>query len=124
MTLDGVGEKMATAIIDFFHEKHNQEVIDALLAQITLEPLKEQAGHSPLKGKLLVFTGSLTQMSRAECKARAESLGAKVVDSVSKNTDLVIAGTAAGSKLKKAQALGIDIKDEQGWLDLLKAIAP
>ncbi|WP_281300431.1 MULTISPECIES: NAD-dependent DNA ligase LigA [unclassified Iodidimonas] len=124
MTLDGVGEKMATAIIDFFHEKHNQEVIDALLAQITLELLKEQAGHSPLKGKLLVFTGSLTQMSRAECKARAESLGAKVVESVSKNTDLVIAGTAAGSKLKKAQSLGIDIKDEQGWLDLLEAIAP
>jgi len=118
--IEGIGPKMAKAIVDFFREDHNRQVVDDLLDQVTVLEAEQPASDSPIAGKTLVFTGSLERMSRAECKARAESLGAKVAGSVSKNTDMVIAGPGAGSKLKDAQELGVDVLNEDDWLALLE----
>ena len=98
---------------------HNLEVIDALLEHVTPEPLEAVASESPVAGKTVVFTGSLERMTREEAKAMAERLGAKVASSVSKKTDLVVAGPGAGSKLKAAAELGIQTLDEDGWLTLV-----
>lgn len=118
-TLDGIGAKMASALREFFNEPKNQELIEALSAQVTTTPLEAVAGNSPVSGKTVVFTGSLIKMTRAEAKARAESLGAKVAGSVSAKTDYVVAGEDAGSKLKKATELGIVILSEDEWLKLI-----
>ncbi len=118
-TLDGIGAKMASALREFFNEPKNQELIEALSAQVTTTPLEAVAGNSPVSGKTVVFTGSLTKMTRAEAKARAESLGAKVAGSVSAKTDYVVAGEDAGSKLKKAKELDIIILSEDEWLKLI-----
>lgn len=115
---DKVGEVMARSLVEFFAEDHNREVIGKLLQHVTPEPVEAVRSDTAVAGKKIVFTGSLELMSRDEAKARAESLGAKVVGSVSKNTDLVVAGPGAGSKLKKAQELGVEVIDEQAWLDL------
>ncbi|GER01790.1 hypothetical protein JCM17845_24130 [Iodidimonas gelatinilytica] len=115
--VDQIGPKLAESIIDFFHEPHNIKVIDGLLENVTvldMEDVPQESG--PLAGKTLVFTGSLKQLKRSEAKAQAESFGATVTDSVSAKTDLLIAGPGAGSKLKKAQSLGIDVIDEEEWL--------
>jgi DNA ligase (NAD+) len=117
--IDGVGPVVAEAIADFFGEAHNLEVIDALLQHVTPEPLEAVASESPVAGKTVVFTGSLEKMTREEAKAMAERLGAKVASSVSKKTDLVVAGPGAGSKLKAAAELGIQTLDEEGWLALV-----
>ncbi len=106
--------------MEFFGEAHNQEVLDALLAEVT--PLdEERVGlvETPVSGKTVVFTGALEKMSRDEAKAMAEKLGAKVAGSVSKKTDLVVAGPGAGSKLKQATELGIEVIDEDGWFALV-----
>lgn len=116
--IDGVGPVVAQAIADFFGENHNREVIDALLRHVAPEPLEAVAGQSPVAGKTVVFTGSLERMTREEAKAMAERLGAKVASSVSKKTDLVVAGPGAGSKLKAAAELGIQTLDEDSWLKL------
>ena len=92
-----------------------------LLEQLTVEALEAVDTGSPVAGKTVVFTGALEQLSRDEAKAMAERLGAKVAGSVSKKTDLVVAGPGAGSKLKKASELGIEVIDEQGWFDLVGA---
>jgi DNA ligase (NAD+) len=118
LNIDGIGAIMAAAILDFFAEPHNREVVADLAAQITVEDFAAPQTDSPIAGKTIVFTGTLETMSRAEAKARAESLGAKVAGSVSKKTDLVVAGPGAGSKAKKAQELGVDIIDEAGWLEM------
>jgi DNA ligase (NAD+) len=113
--IDGVGPAVAEALHDFFAEPHNEKELDALLGQVTLEPMPEVASTSPVSGKTVVFTGSLERLTRDEAKAQAERFGAKVAASVSKKTDLVVAGPGAGSKLAKAQELGIEVISEDEW---------
>lgn len=116
--IDGLGDVVAEALADFFAEPHNEEELDRLLAQCTVEPMAAVASSSPIGGKTIVFTGALEKMTRDEAKARAESLGAKVAGSVSKNTDFVVVGPGAGSKEKKARELGLTILTEDEWLAL------
>jgi DNA ligase (NAD+) len=116
--IEGLGEVVAEAVADFFAEKHNEDELDALLRHVTPLPMEEVASTSPVAGKTIVFTGSLERVTRDEAKAQAERLGAKVAASVSKNTDLVVAGPGAGSKLAKAAELGIETIDEDEWLKL------
>ncbi|MCX7303412.1 MAG: NAD-dependent DNA ligase LigA [Hyphomicrobiales bacterium] len=117
--VNGIGSIVAEALVDFFAEEHNREAVKNLLdAGVT--PLAEEpvgAVSSPVAGKTVVFTGSLEKMSRDEAKAMAERLGAKVAGSVSKKTDLVVAGPGAGSKLKQAADLGIEVIDEDQWFE-------
>ena len=101
--------------MQFFREDHNQEELDRLLKEVTPRPMEAVATNSPVAGKTVVFTGSLVRMTRDEAKAMAERLGAKVAGSVSAKTDLVVAGPGAGSKLKKAAELGIEVIDEDAW---------
>jgi DNA ligase (NAD+) len=117
--IEGIGPTVAAAIADFFAEKHNVKVVDELLHEVTPEPLEAIDHASPISGKTVVFTGSLEQMTRSEAKARAERLGAKVAGSVSKNTDYVVAGPGAGSKLKNAKDLGVKVLTEDEWLKLI-----
>jgi len=116
--IEGIGETVAEAVADFFAEKHNEDVLDALLDHMTPVPMEAVASASPVAGKTVVFTGSLERMTRDEAKAMAERLGAKVAASVSKKTDLVVAGPGAGSKLAKAAELGIETISEEDWLKL------
>jgi DNA ligase (NAD+) len=118
--LSGVGEVAADALIDFFAEAHNTQAVDDLLPQIAIQPYVRQAvTESPVTGKTVVFTGTLTKLSRNEAKAQAERLGAKVSGSVSKKTDYVIAGEEAGSKLDKARELGVTVLTEDDWIALI-----
>ncbi len=116
--IEGVGEVVAEAVADFFAEPHNEEALDALLQHVTPQPMEAVASESPVAGKTIVFTGSLELMTRDEAKAQAERLGAKVAASVSKKTDLVVAGPGAGSKLAKAAELGVETISEADWLAL------
>ncbi len=118
VSVGGIGAVVAEAIVEFFAEEHNREAVEALLAEV--RPIDEQpvaAVSSPVAGKTIVFTGSLERMSRDEAKAMAERLGAKTAGSVSKKTDLVVAGPGAGSKLKQATDLGIEVIDEDQWFE-------
>jgi DNA ligase (NAD+) len=119
LAIDGVGDVVAEAVIEFFHEPRNREVVAALLAEVTPAPMERVAAESPVAGKTVVFTGSLEKMTRDEAKAMAERLGAKVAGSVSAKTDLVVAGPGAGSKLEKAQALGVRVITEDAWFELV-----
>jgi len=115
-----IGPEVANALLDFFEEPHNREVLDDLKAA-GVEPADVvwETRQSSVSGKTLVFTGSLETLSRDEAKAQAEALGAKVAGSVSAKTDLVIAGPGAGSKLKKAQDLEIQVIDEAEWAKIV-----
>jgi DNA ligase (NAD+) len=117
--IGGIGAVVAEAVVEFFKESHNEEMLDALLAEVTPEPMETAASDSPVAGKTVVFTGSLEQMTREEAKAMAERLGAKVAGSVSKKTDIVVAGPGAGSKLDKAKGFGVQVMDEDGWFALV-----
>jgi DNA ligase (NAD+) len=115
--IGGIGAVVADALVEFFKEGHNRDMLDKLLAEVRPQPIETAAAaNSPVAGKTVVFTGSLEKMTRDEAKAQAERLGAKVAGSVSKKTDLVVAGPGAGSKLDKARELGIEIVDEDGWI--------
>ncbi|HSA80611.1 MAG TPA: helix-hairpin-helix domain-containing protein, partial [Geminicoccaceae bacterium] len=117
--IDGVGPKVTEAILEFFAEAHNRTVLDDLAAEVEILDLAAPSGSgSPLAGKTVVFTGTLESMTRAEAKATAEALGAKVAGSVSRATDYVIVGADAGSKAKKATELGVQILDEREWCEL------
>ncbi|MEL7543886.1 MAG: NAD-dependent DNA ligase LigA, partial [Pseudomonadota bacterium] len=108
--IDGIGAAAAEALVEFYEEQHNRAALDDLRAEITIEPYESpQEISSPVTGKTVVFTGTLEQLSRSEAKAQAERLGAKVSGSVSKKTDYVVAGPGAGSKLKKAEDLGLTV---------------
>jgi len=113
--IEGIGPVVAESIADFFAEGHNEEALDALLAQVAIEPMEAVAAGHPLAGKTIVFTGSLERMTREEAKALAERLGAKVSGSISAKTDLVVAGPGAGSKLTKARELAVETIDEEEW---------
>jgi len=119
--IDGVGPTVVRALGDFFHEPHNVEAWEDLLGEVTPPPFVVETRESPVTGKTVVFTGSLEAISRDEAKAQAEKLGAKAAGSVSAKTDLVVAGPGAGSKLKKAAELGIEVIDEAAWLEIVKA---
>ncbi len=117
--IEGIGVVVADAIFDFFAEPHNQKALARLLKWLTVTDMAAPARSSPVAGKTVVFTGTLEKMTRAEAKARAESLGAKVSGSVSARTDIVVAGPGAGSKLKEAQKHNVQVLDEDGWLKLI-----
>ena len=118
-SIGGIGSVVADAIVEFFREEHNEEMLDALLAQVHVEPAEATVSDSPVAGKTVVFTGALEQMTREEAKAMAERLGAKVAGSVSKKTDIVVAGPGAGSKLNKAKEFDVQVMDEDGWFALV-----
>jgi DNA ligase (NAD+) len=119
-SIGGIGAVVAQAVIEFFKEQHNEEMLDALLQEVTPQPVENGgSANSPVAGKTIVFTGSLEQMTREEAKAMAERLGAKVAGSVSKKTDIVVAGPGAGSKLEKAKEVGVQVMDEDGWFALV-----
>ena len=113
--------EVADALIDFFAEEHNRDAVRDLLGVVDVQPVVHDIRESRVTGKTLVFTGTLETLSRDEAKAQAEALGAKVAAAVSAKTDLVIAGAAAGSKLKKAAELGIEVVDEAGWAEIVAA---
>lgn len=118
--IEGIGEVVARAIVEFYKEPRNIEVIGRLLDEVTPQEAEQPVtSGSPVVGKTVVFTGSLEKFTREEAKARAESLGAKVAGSVSKKTDIVVAGPGAGSKLDKARELGVQTMDEDEWLALI-----
>jgi DNA ligase (NAD+) len=119
--IDGIGPVVAEALHDFFHEPHNAEVWEDLLGQVAPPDYIVDVKSSSVSGKTVVFTGALETMSRDEAKAQAEALGAKASGSVSAKTDLVVAGPGAGSKLKKAQELGIEVIDEAAWAAIVAA---
>jgi len=120
LAIDGVGQVMATSIVTAMQQDAERASIDRLVALLDIEEAKLRGDvDSPVAGKSVVFTGTLEQMTRAEAKARAEALGAKVSGSVSAKTDLVVAGPGAGSKAKKAEALGVETIDEAAWIALI-----
>ncbi|QKG71752.1 NAD-dependent DNA ligase LigA [Erythrobacter mangrovi] len=120
-SIDGIGGAVVEALGDFFHEEHNRAVWDDLLSEVTPPPYIVETKDSAVAGKTVVFTGKLETMSRDEAKAQAERLGAKAAGSVSAKTDLVVAGPGAGSKLKKAAELGIEVIDEAAWAEIVAA---
>jgi DNA ligase (NAD+) len=120
-SIEGVGPVVVEALGDFFHEEHNREVWDDLLSEVSPPRYVVETLASPVSGKTVVFTGKLETMSRDEAKAQAERLGAKAAGSVSPKTDLLVAGPGAGSKLKKAAELGIEVIDEAGWAAIVAA---
>lgn len=118
--IEDIGATVARSLIEFHQDPNNAAEVDNLLREVTPEhKAASAAAGSPVLGKTVVFTGSLVRMSREEAQAMAESLGAKVSGSVSKKTDLLVAGPGAGSKLEKAKSLGIATLDEDGWFDLV-----
>jgi len=122
LSIDGVGKVMAQSLVAAFHNDAERALIDQLAGLLDVEPAARPTADSPVAGKTLVFTGTLERMTRAEAKARAEAMGAKVAGSVSARTDLLIAGPGAGSKAKKAAELGIEVIDEDAWLALAGAV--
>jgi DNA ligase (NAD+) len=118
--IGGIGEIVADAVVEFFAEKRNVKALDDLLQEIEVLPVAQARSDSAVAGKTVVFTGSLEKFTRDEAKASAERMGAKVSGSVSKKTDLVVAGPGAGSKLKEAEKLGVKVISEDDWLDLIE----
>jgi DNA ligase (NAD+) len=118
--VEGIGEVVAEALVTFFAEPHNIDALDDLLAEVQPQPVRFETRASHVTGKTVVFTGTLETLSRDEAKAQALSLGAKVAGSVSAKTDLVVAGPGAGSKLKTATSLGVEVIDENQWLEIVR----
>lgn len=119
--IDGIGPVMARAIVSGLNEAHNRRAIEDLVDKLNVVSVARAAvSDSAVSGKTVVFTGTLEKMSRAEAKARAESMGAKVSGSISAKTDYLVAGPGAGSKLAKAEKLGVSVMTEDQWLDILE----
>jgi DNA ligase (NAD+) len=123
-SVEGIGPVVAKSLVDFFHEEHNRAAWDDLLGEVSPPAYISNVKASAVTGKTIVFTGSLETMSRDEAKAQAEALGAKTSGSVSAKTDLVVAGPGAGSKLKKAAELGIEVINENAWAAIVATVAP
>jgi DNA ligase (NAD+) len=119
--IDGVGTVLATSLTEAFQNPAERAAIDALVAELSPQPVEKPRNDSPVAGKTVVFTGTLERMTRAEAKARAEVLGAKVAGSVSAKTDYVVAGPGAGSKAKDAERLGVPMLTEDEWLAMVGA---
>ena len=119
MGIDGIGGAAVGSLCNFVAEPHNDEMMSALLSEITIIDEVAAASDSPVAGKTVVFTGTLEKMTRDEAKARASALGAKVSGSISARTDILVAGPGAGSKLAKAEALGVRTLTEEEWLALI-----
>ncbi len=119
--IENIGAAVGHALADFFHEEHNRAVWNDLLSEVSPPDMVVETLESPVSGQTIVFTGKLETMSRDEAKAQAEKLGARAAGSVSKATDLVVAGPGAGTKLKKAAELGIRVIDEAEWAEIVKA---
>ncbi|WP_224815075.1 NAD-dependent DNA ligase LigA [Hasllibacter sp. MH4015] len=117
--IDGIGATVAVSLVTTLKQRRERDSIERLIAHLDIQAPEARASESPVAGQTIVFTGSLEKMTRAEAKARAESLGAKVSGSVSAKTDIVVAGPGAGSKEKKARELGVRLLDEDQWLDLI-----
>jgi DNA ligase (NAD+) len=118
--IDGVGPTMAAALIEAFHDAQTNSAIERLVSHLDVQNADSIGDISSLvSGKTVVFTGSLEKMTRAEAKAKATSLGAKVTGSVSSHTDFLVAGPGAGSKLEKAKSAGVEVLSEEEWLDLI-----
>jgi DNA ligase (NAD+) len=121
-SISGIGPTIAEELTDFFGEDRNIAALDELAAELTIEDAAHtEAADSPIAGKTVVFTGTLETMTRPEAKARAEALGAKVTDSVSKKTDIVVVGIDAGSKARKATELGVRTMTEAEWQELVSS---
>lgn len=119
VSIDGIGAAMAKDIVEFFKEQHNIEIVQNLLNVVTIEEFEDTSDTtSAFYGKTLVFTGTLANLTRSEAKSKALALGAKVAGSVSANTDFVIAGESAGSKLTKAQELGVKVLSEKEFIEI------
>ena len=122
IAIDGIGEKMAIALLDFFRDTKNCQMVEDLAKLLTINDMKNLVAKSPLAGNSIVFTGSMTKMTRAEAKKTAEDLGMKVLGAVSAKTNFLVAGEDAGSKLKIARELNIKILNENEWLELISSI--
>ncbi|MBB4076588.1 DNA ligase (NAD+) [Bartonella fuyuanensis] len=119
--IEGIGPQVGSAIVDFYQEAHNREVLSVLLGEVTpLDEVPIIPASSPIAEKIIVFTGTLVHMSRDEAKGLAERLGAKTSGSLSKKTDILVAGLGAGSKLTKAEELGVEVIDEEAWMRLIE----
>ena len=119
VAIDGVGSAAANALVNFAQQPASRAMLDALLDEVDVQPAEQVASESPVAGQTVVFTGTLEQMTRDEAKARASALGARVSGSVSGKTDILVAGPGAGSKLKKAEDLGVRVLTETEWLALI-----
>ena len=119
--MDQIGATVIESLASYFSDQHNAGIVERLTAQVRIRAAERPARDSALAGKTIVFTGSLEKMTRDEAKALAERLGAKVSGSVSKKTDLVVAGPEAGSKLKRAAELGVRVLDERQFLELVES---
>ncbi|MGJ8559817.1 MAG: NAD-dependent DNA ligase LigA [Litorimonas sp.] len=120
LTIDGIGDAAANSLHDFLTTDQTHSALERLLAQVTVEDEKAVETDSPVAGKTVVFTGKLERFTRDEAKVRAQSLAAKVAGSVSAKTDYLVAGPGAGSKLKKAESLGVTVMTEDEWLKLIE----
>lgn len=121
INIDGIGVSMADDLLAFFAEEQNREVLSELSELLDVQEfVTPDENASPVSGKTVVFTGTLETLGRSEAKSKAEELGAKVAGSVSKKTDIVIAGPGAGSKLKKAEDLGLLVMTEQQWIEFIQ----
>ncbi|MDX2113323.1 MAG: NAD-dependent DNA ligase LigA [Alphaproteobacteria bacterium] len=119
--IDGIGAKVASALGDFFSEAHNLMVLESLAQQLRIADAETVSAASPVSGKTVVFTGTLTTLSRDAAKAQAERLGAKVASSISGKTDFLVAGADAGSKLAKARQLGVKVLSEDEWITIIES---
>ncbi len=119
LNIDGLGEKVSSAFVSYFQDEPKRKMVESLLEQLNVQAMPEISSDSVIHGKVVVFTGTLLELSRAEAKSQAENLGAKVSGSVSQKTDFVVCGEAAGSKRKKAEELGVKILSEAQWLKLI-----
>jgi DNA ligase (NAD+) len=120
VALDGIGEKMVQAVLDYFANSKNLQMLEDLEPELEIQDVEIKNIDSEFLGKSIIFTGTLEKMTRMEAKKKAEDLGMKVVGAVSKKTDFIVAGEEAGSKLKKAQELGVRILSEEDWLEMLQ----
>ena len=119
--LDQVGAAVIEACAAYFAEEHNRRIVEDLAVALTIQEAERARSDTAVAGKTVVFTGALERMTREEAKARAEALGAKVSGSVSRKTDIVVAGPGAGSKLKAAAELGVAVMTEEEWLALVES---